>query len=151
MNDGYCNGEKFPGAYIVGNSLHYQDYEWYEALKDCELKQEALKNKAIIEGSIEEEEDESCNEGWRRWKVYDNKYMNEHEVEERCEAFNHERPVCNIRRFVMIKYSFGDDEKYVVIKEDKYDDLTGTSEDACRAYQEIFRMMDEGWMVTRDE
>ncbi|GJR19068.1 hypothetical protein Tco_0967595 [Tanacetum coccineum] len=24
------------------------------------------------------------------------------------------------------------------------------SEDACQAYQEIFRMMDEGWMVTRD-
>ncbi|GJT06304.1 hypothetical protein Tco_0840766 [Tanacetum coccineum] len=30
-NDGYCNGGNLPGAYIVGNSLHYQDYEWYEA------------------------------------------------------------------------------------------------------------------------
>ncbi|GJS32550.1 hypothetical protein Tco_0530932 [Tanacetum coccineum] len=37
-NDGYCNGGNLPGAYIVGNSLHYQDYEWYEALKDNELK-----------------------------------------------------------------------------------------------------------------
>ncbi|GKD60683.1 hypothetical protein Tco_1298192 [Tanacetum coccineum] len=26
-NDGYCNGGNLPGAYIVGNSLHYQDYE----------------------------------------------------------------------------------------------------------------------------
>ncbi|GJT54377.1 hypothetical protein Tco_0989431 [Tanacetum coccineum] len=47
----------------------------------------------------------------------------------------------------MIKYSFGDDKKYVAIKEDEYDDLTSTSEEACRAYQEIFRNMDEGWML----
>ncbi|GJU46529.1 hypothetical protein Tco_1203795 [Tanacetum coccineum] len=46
----------------------------------------------------------------------------------------------------MIKYSFEDDEKYVAIKEDDYDDLTGTNEEACRAYQEIFHKMDEGWM-----
>ncbi|GKB28350.1 hypothetical protein Tco_0867751, partial [Tanacetum coccineum] len=29
--------------------------------------------------------------------------------------------VCNVRRFEMIKYSFGDDEEYVAVKED---DLT---------------------------
>ncbi|GKA14835.1 hypothetical protein Tco_0694481 [Tanacetum coccineum] len=55
-------------------------------------------------------------------------------------------PVCNMRRFEMIKYSFGQDEEYVAVKEDEYDDLARTSDDACRAYQEIFRMMDEGWM-----
>nr|GFA91776.1 hypothetical protein [Tanacetum cinerariifolium] len=43
------------------------------------------------------------------------------------------------------------DEEYVAIKEDEYDDLARTSKDACRAYQEVFRMMDEGWMVTRAE
>ncbi|GJT42431.1 hypothetical protein Tco_0951146 [Tanacetum coccineum] len=47
----------------------------------------------------------------------------------------------------MIKYSFGDDEEYVAVKEDEYDDLTNTSKDAIHAYQEIFRMMDEGWML----
>ncbi|GJR31216.1 hypothetical protein Tco_1107448 [Tanacetum coccineum] len=47
----------------------------------------------------------------------------------------------------MIKYAFGDDEEYVAIKEDEYDDLTSTRKDACRAYQEIVRMMDEGWMI----
>ncbi|GJV39733.1 hypothetical protein Tco_1418173 [Tanacetum coccineum] len=61
-----------------------------------------------------------------------------------CET--NELPVCNMRRFKMIKYSFGQDEEYVVVKEDEYDDLARTSKDACRAYQEIFRMMDEGWM-----
>ncbi|GKB37302.1 hypothetical protein Tco_0882244 [Tanacetum coccineum] len=72
-NDGYCNGGNLPGAYIVGNSLHYQDYEWYEGLKDSELKEQALRNKVIIEGLISD--DESCNDGWRRWEsheIYEN-------------------------------------------------------------------------------
>ncbi|GJU86414.1 hypothetical protein Tco_1293960 [Tanacetum coccineum] len=121
--DGYCNGGNLPGAYVIGNSLHYQDLEWYEALEDSELKEEALRNKAIMEGLIEEDDDdESRYEQRRRWNVFE-----------------------------MIKYSFGQDEVYVAIKEDEYDDFARTSEDACRAYQEIFRMMDEGWMVTRAE
>ncbi|GKC75027.1 hypothetical protein Tco_1125801 [Tanacetum coccineum] len=77
-------------------------------------------------------------------------YENEHEYEERCELFDdHELPVCTIRRFEMTKYSFGHDEEYMAIKEYEYEDLTSTSEDACQAYQEIFRMMDEGWMVSQ--
>ncbi|GJT69800.1 hypothetical protein Tco_1029086 [Tanacetum coccineum] len=48
--DNYCNGGNFPGAYHIGNSLYYQDLEWYEALEDSELKDEALRNKAIMEG-----------------------------------------------------------------------------------------------------
>ncbi|GJX16198.1 hypothetical protein Tco_0217030 [Tanacetum coccineum] len=36
-----------------------EDYEWYEALEDCKLKGEALRNKAIMEGSIREDDDES--------------------------------------------------------------------------------------------
>ncbi|GJU06107.1 hypothetical protein Tco_1122537 [Tanacetum coccineum] len=45
----------------------------------------------------------------------------------------------------------GDDEEYVAIKENEYNDLTNTSKDTIHAYQEIFRMIDEGWMVTRTE
>ncbi|GJV03016.1 hypothetical protein Tco_1336585 [Tanacetum coccineum] len=62
--DGYCNGGNLPGAYIIGNSLHYQDLEWYEALEDSELKDEALQNKAIMEGLINDEE--SSNDCWKR-------------------------------------------------------------------------------------
>ncbi|GKE41677.1 hypothetical protein Tco_1468961, partial [Tanacetum coccineum] len=103
---------------------------------------------------------ESSYKGWKRWDGYkitnhdqeERKNVMEHEKEERCEVFNdHERPVCNIRRFDLIKYSFGQDEEYVVVKEDEYEDLMNTSKDTCQAYQEIFRMMDEGWMVTRAE
>ncbi|GKC55810.1 retrotransposon protein, putative, ty1-copia subclass [Tanacetum coccineum] len=96
-------------------------------LPNSKVKEEALRNKAIMEGLIREDDDV-----------------------EREELFEvHELPVCNIRRFMMIKYSFGQDEEYVAVKEDEYNDLTRTSEDAYRAYQEIFRMMDEGWMVAR--
>ncbi|GJR23137.1 hypothetical protein Tco_0971664 [Tanacetum coccineum] len=157
--DGYCKGGNLPGAYIVGNTLRYQDLEWYDALKDSELKEEALRNKAIMEGLINEDV-ELNNEGWKSWEDFEitngdrNKYENEHEDDERyelCGNETHELPVCTIRIFEMIKYSFGQDEEYVAVKEDEYEDLTSTSKDACRAYQEIFRMMDEGWMVTRLE
>ncbi|GKD90133.1 hypothetical protein Tco_1365640 [Tanacetum coccineum] len=110
-------------------------YEWNENVPwDSELKDEALRNKVIMEGLIDEDDESSNND------------------KEICELFDdHELPVFTIRRFKMIKYSFRQDEEYVAVKEDEYDDLTSTSKDACRAYQEIFRIMDEGWMVTRDE
>ncbi|GJS88806.1 hypothetical protein Tco_0771442, partial [Tanacetum coccineum] len=159
-DDGYCNGGNLPGAYRVDNTLCYQDLEWYEALEDGKLKDEALKNKAIVERMIDEDE-ESYNEAWRRWDDYENtthdheeRDYEEQENEKRCDLFDdpaQEPPVCKIRRFEMIKYSFGQEEEYVAIKEYEYDDLTRTSEDACNAYQEIFRNMDEGWLVTRAE
>ncbi|GJR65870.1 hypothetical protein Tco_0011935 [Tanacetum coccineum] len=154
-DDGYCNGGNLPRTYIIENQLHYQDYEWYEALEDGELKDLALRNKAIMEGFINEDDNESRDEQKRRWNIYtnyDDAYEINHEhnkSEELCEI--HELPVCNIKRYMMIKYSFNDDEEYVAVKEDEYDDLTVTRKEACRAYQEIFQIMDEGWMVTRAE
>ncbi|GKA75962.1 hypothetical protein Tco_0782340 [Tanacetum coccineum] len=71
--DGYCNGGNFPGAYHIGNSLHYQDLEWYEALEDSKLKDEALRNKAIMEGLISD--DESSNDCWKRWKNHETTIM----------------------------------------------------------------------------
>ncbi|GJW69382.1 retrovirus-related pol polyprotein from transposon TNT 1-94 [Tanacetum coccineum] len=136
MNDGYCNGGNLPGTFIIENQLHYQDYEWYEALEDSELKDEALRNKAIMEGFIKDDDDESNYEQMRRWDIYtnyDDTYKTNHddnEREELCEV--HEPPVCTIQRFEMIKYSFGQGEEYVAIKEDEYDDLAGTSNNACR-------------------
>nr|GEV62670.1 RNA-directed DNA polymerase, eukaryota [Tanacetum cinerariifolium] len=139
-------------TYIVGNQLHYQDCEWYEALEDSEHKDKALRNKAIMEGFIKED-DESRYEQKRRWNIYTN-YDDAYEIncednesEELCEV--HELPVCNTRRYMMIKYLFNNDEEYVVVKEDEYNDLTITRKEACRAYQEIFRILGEGWMLIR--
>ncbi|GJQ91141.1 hypothetical protein Tco_0002280 [Tanacetum coccineum] len=108
-----------------------------------------------MEGFIKDDDDESRYKQMRRWNIYTN-YDDAYEInhddnkrEELCEV--HELPMCNIRRYMMIKYSFNNDEKYVAVKENEYDDLTTTRKEACRAYQEIFRIMDKGWMVTRAE
>ncbi|GJY92400.1 hypothetical protein Tco_0508182 [Tanacetum coccineum] len=133
-NDGYCNGGNLPGAYIVGNSLHYQDYEWYEALMDCKLKEQALRNKAIMEGLISD--DESSNNSWRRWQSHEITYYDLDEIEYENETHDERQELYEV---------------YNAVKEDEYDDLAKTSDDACRAYQEILHMMDEGWMVTSAE
>nr|GEV63055.1 hypothetical protein [Tanacetum cinerariifolium] len=90
--DGYCNRGNLPGACIVGNTLRYQDLEWYDALKDSELKEEALRNKDIMEILINEDV-ESNDEGWKSWEDFENtngdhnewEYKNEHEDNERHE------------------------------------------------------------------
>ncbi|GJR30187.1 hypothetical protein Tco_1106419 [Tanacetum coccineum] len=125
--DGYYNEGNLPGAYHIGNSIHYQDLEWYEALEDSELKDEALRNKAIMEGLISD--NESSNDCWKRWKSHEIYYHNYDEGEYENETHEEGHELC----------------------EDEYDDITITSEEACRSYQEIFRMMDEGWMATRTE
>ncbi|GKE37651.1 hypothetical protein Tco_1461056 [Tanacetum coccineum] len=106
-------------------------------------------------------DDESYNDCGRRWKSYEINYhdYNKGEYENETHEEGHEIcgietrkvPVCQIKRYKMIKYSFNDKEEYVAVKEEEYDDLTITSDEACRAYREINRMMDEGWMVTRNE
>ncbi|GJV10802.1 hypothetical protein Tco_1352343 [Tanacetum coccineum] len=65
-NDVYYNGGNLPGTYFIENQLHYQDYEWYKALEDSELKDKALKNKAIMEGFINEDDDKSSYEQKKR-------------------------------------------------------------------------------------
>ncbi|GJU76584.1 hypothetical protein Tco_1273654 [Tanacetum coccineum] len=135
-------------TYIIGNQLHYQDYEWYKTLEENELKDDALRNKAIMDGFIKEDNDESRYEQKRRWNIYTN-YDDAYEInhdyienEELCEV--HMLPVCSIRRYMMIKYLFNNDDEYVAVKEDKYDDPTITREETCRAYQEIFWKWTEG-------
>ncbi|GKA31017.1 hypothetical protein Tco_0717322 [Tanacetum coccineum] len=49
--DGYCNGGHLPGMIQVRNMTYFQNYEWYDALEDGDLKDKALKEKAILEGS----------------------------------------------------------------------------------------------------
>ncbi|GJS02510.1 hypothetical protein Tco_0319018 [Tanacetum coccineum] len=143
------------GLPVAGEKMNIVMEETYQELR-YELKEEALRNKAIMEGLLNEDV-ESNDEGWKSWDDFENtngnrnewEYKNQHEDDKRhelCGNETHELPVCNIRRFEMIKYSVGQDEEYVDVQENKYKDLTSTSEDACQAYQEIFCMMDEGWM-----
>ncbi|GJZ49021.1 hypothetical protein Tco_0603211 [Tanacetum coccineum] len=96
--DGYCNGGNLPGAYHIGNSLHYQDLEWYEALEDCELKNEALRNKAIMEGLISD--DESSNDSWKTWKSHKIYYHNYDEWEYENETYEKGHKLFNTPKFI---------------------------------------------------
>ncbi|GJZ31958.1 hypothetical protein Tco_0577005 [Tanacetum coccineum] len=61
--DGFKTYEEYKDDWI---------YEWNKDVPwDGKLKEEALKNKAIMDGMIEED-DESSNEGWKRWDEFDN-------------------------------------------------------------------------------
>ncbi|GJS37466.1 hypothetical protein Tco_0535848 [Tanacetum coccineum] len=64
---------------------HYY-YEWYEALMDSELKEEDLRNKAIMEGLISD--DKSSNNGWRIWESHEITYHDHDELE--CENETHD-------------------------------------------------------------
>ncbi|GJZ11818.1 hypothetical protein Tco_0546577 [Tanacetum coccineum] len=69
--------------------------------------------------------------------------------EERMDDPTLEPSVCKIRRFEMMKYSFNADEEYISIKETEY---LNHSKDNLDAYQELLRIIDEGWvMATPDE
>ncbi|GJZ25791.1 hypothetical protein Tco_0570044 [Tanacetum coccineum] len=113
----------------------WTDTGWYEALEDSELKDEALRNKAIMEGFIKDDDDESSYEQMRRWDIYtnyDDTYKTNHDDNESVELCEvHEPLVSTIQRFEMIKYSFGQGEEYVAIKEDEYENLASTSNNAC--------------------
>ncbi|GJV56181.1 hypothetical protein Tco_1457186 [Tanacetum coccineum] len=62
---------------------------------------------------------------------------------------HHDPSICNIRRFEMMKYSFDHDDKYFAIKELEHSDHSRINVDACKTYRELFRIMDEGWLVTK--
>ncbi|GKA17413.1 hypothetical protein Tco_0697250 [Tanacetum coccineum] len=139
----FMNGTETYHGYTKnhGLTLEYGLNPLQLCIVDSKLKEEALRNKAIMEGLINEDV-ESNDEGWKSWDDFEItnvdrnewEYENEHEDDERyelCGNETHELPVCNIRRFEMIKYSFGQDEEYVAVKENEYEDLTSTSEDAC--------------------
>ncbi|GJZ46624.1 putative reverse transcriptase domain-containing protein [Tanacetum coccineum] len=64
--------------------------------------------------------------------------------EERRDDPTHEPSVCKIKRFEMMKYSFNADEEYIAIKEFEY---LNHSKDNLDAYQEILRIIEEGWLV----
>ncbi|GJS52818.1 hypothetical protein Tco_0626180 [Tanacetum coccineum] len=45
--DGFCNGGELPRMVRVGYMTYFQDYKWYDVLKNGKLKDEALKQKAM--------------------------------------------------------------------------------------------------------
>ncbi|GJU71207.1 hypothetical protein Tco_1262612 [Tanacetum coccineum] len=65
------------------------------------------------------------------------------------EDLTHEPSACKIRRFEMTKYTFEADEEYMAIKELEHINHLETNMNTSYAYRELFRKMDDGWLVTR--
>ncbi|GJU41846.1 hypothetical protein Tco_1194803 [Tanacetum coccineum] len=65
------------------------------------------------------------------------------------EDLTHEPSACKIRRFKMTKYTFEADEEYMAIKELEHINHSETNMNTSHAYRELFRKMDDGWLVTR--
>ncbi|GJW94640.1 hypothetical protein Tco_0174312 [Tanacetum coccineum] len=135
------------------------DHKWYDELTDGKLKEETLTHKARIKESwgyatpgVNDHEKapfvrwENYGQGpyanTKTKKDYD-PYLDNNRDTQDTKKGRHDLSTFTIRRFEMVKYSFRDDEEYVAIKENEYDDLTNTSKEAIHTYQEIFRMMDE--------
>nr|GEV46901.1 hypothetical protein [Tanacetum cinerariifolium] len=68
--DGYRNTRDLPRFIREGNSICYEDYEWYDTIEDSKLKEETLINKAILEESMNVRE-ESSNEAWSHYSPID--------------------------------------------------------------------------------
>nr|GEU79908.1 putative retrotransposon Ty1-copia subclass protein [Tanacetum cinerariifolium] len=65
--------------------------------------------------------------------------------EERMDDPTLKPSVCKIRRFEMMKYSLNINEEYIAIKEIEH---LNYSKDSLDAYQELLRIINEGWVVT---
>ncbi|GKE02065.1 hypothetical protein Tco_1390048 [Tanacetum coccineum] len=121
--DGFCNSGELPRMVRVGCMTYFQDHKWNYGTNNA--------------GDTQDSQE----------------YKKKHQGNKHTLSFKptHDPSVCHVRRFEMIKYSFDvDDEyEYVAIKEHEHFDYSRTNFNACQAYRELFRIMDEGWLVTK--
>nr|GEU31299.1 hypothetical protein [Tanacetum cinerariifolium] len=111
--EGECNGGDLSGMIRIYNETHFQNYKWYDRLEDGDLKEEALKEKAIVEGSWGHEhrkimnfyawwgikDEESCDDYWSYYSPINNSEDNEHTSQLETNANPNHNPyldVCQI-------------------------------------------------------
>nr|GEV63015.1 hypothetical protein [Tanacetum cinerariifolium] len=75
----------------------FKTYE--ESLKDYELKEQDLRNKAIMEGSISD--DKLSNNGWRRWEIHEITYHDHDEIEYENETHDERQKLCEARELTV--------------------------------------------------
>ncbi|GKB47926.1 hypothetical protein Tco_0898679 [Tanacetum coccineum] len=177
--NGFCSGGELPGMIRVRCMTYFQDHKWYNELADGKLKVKALMHKAKVNAheitpfTSWENYGQGPYANLTTEKTYDpyldinhifgrnyraNNVGDTQGCQERKEEHNkhtesskpaHDPSICQVRRFEMIKYSFDVDDEYVAIKEHECSDHSKTNIDACQAYRELFRVMDEGWLMTK--
>ncbi|GJS40817.1 hypothetical protein Tco_0565860 [Tanacetum coccineum] len=154
---GFCNGGELPRMIRVGYMTYFQHNEWYDDLTDNNLKEEALKQKAIYENSW----GDATQKCW--WKI------NDHE----CSPFANWRDyICGPYTNVNTTYdpyldsrngktsnNYDIQEEQELRKKEERCELFDNPRQeppVCKftrtyAYQDIICSMDEGWLVTRAE
>ncbi|GJX48028.1 hypothetical protein Tco_0273218 [Tanacetum coccineum] len=98
--DGYCNTGDLLGFIQEGNSIRYEDYEWYATLEDSELKEESLNNKAILEESINIK-GESSDDAWSHYSPIDEWKDYEHNTYIETDASSNQNTYNNVCQIVM--------------------------------------------------
>ncbi|GJR97345.1 hypothetical protein Tco_0269519 [Tanacetum coccineum] len=144
-------------ALISFENFHELDYDVLVKLEECWWKENAHENAPFArrenhgEGPYANAKTKKDYDPYLDIKcIFSRSYgSNNADITQYNKKEYHDPSICNIRRFEMIKYSFDADEEYVAIKEHEYLDHSRTNIDACQAYQELFRIMDEGWLVTK--
>ncbi|GJU14861.1 RNA-directed DNA polymerase, eukaryota [Tanacetum coccineum] len=123
-------------------------YEGYELNNNMagDSENKALMHKAKVEGSWVDPTPGVMK--FRAWNYGADNASNIKDNQEHKKE-HHDPSTCLVRRFEMIKYSFNADDEYVAIKEHECSDHSKTNIDACQAYRELFRIMDEGWLMTK--
>ncbi|GJT82225.1 hypothetical protein Tco_1056567 [Tanacetum coccineum] len=151
--------------------IYLQDHKWYDELTDGKMKDESLRHKARFEESwgdatpgvmkfcawlkssfenfheLDYDVLVKLEECW--WKV------NDHENAPFAQWENHDQgpyakaitekdydPYLDINRIFGRNYEANNAER-------QHSDHSRTNVDACQAYRELFRIMDEGWLVTK--
>ncbi|GJT92458.1 hypothetical protein Tco_1081303 [Tanacetum coccineum] len=130
--DGFCNGGELPGMVRVGCMTYFQDHKWYDKLTDRKVKKEALMHKARFKESW----GDAAPGVMKLCASLKSSFKNFHELDYDV----------LIRDDEILIHA---DNEYVAIKEREHSDHSRTNVDACQAYRELFRIMDEGWLVTK--
>ncbi|GJS72496.1 hypothetical protein Tco_0705337 [Tanacetum coccineum] len=149
---------KFAGLAYLFENFHELDYNVLVKLQECWWKINAHE---VAPFTLSESYDQRPYANFKTEKAHDpyldisrifgrnyatnagNTQDNQGNEEHRDDP-THEPSVCKIRRFEMMKYSFSTDKKYIAIKESEY---LNHSKDNLDAYQELLRIIEEGWLV----
>nr|GFA80151.1 hypothetical protein [Tanacetum cinerariifolium] len=154
--DGFCNGGELPGMSYFEN-FHELDNEVLLKLEKCWWK---VNTHEIAPFARRE------NFGWGPYaniktEWASNPYLDANRIFGRdyeasnigCTQENHEHKGnlipepsnCKVGRFKMMKYSFTNNKEYIIVKESEY---LNHSKGSLDAYQELLRLINEGWVVT---
>nr|GEY25415.1 hypothetical protein [Tanacetum cinerariifolium] len=174
---GFVMVVSYLGRLGLKSMTYFQDHKWYDELVDGKLKNETLALKAKVEGSWGDAAPEvntheitpfTRMENFGRGPYANMKtkktrdpYLDVNRVfseasnvgktQENQGHKNNPTPEPSnykIKRFEMMKYSFNGDEKFITLKESEY---LNHLKDSLVAYQELLRLIDEGWVVTTSD